>query len=102
MSRFTLTERLDECLVLETKFGKLLCWKVRDDAEYKEFSIDLIANDGKEYQVACIGTNEQGDDPCFGDDRIHVHVWDGQRPDDIESFYMDPCGDGFYYGPEEE
>ena len=55
MSRFTLTEHLDECMVLETKFGKLVAWVVRNDEDFKEFAIDLIGNDGKEYQVACNG-----------------------------------------------
>lgn len=102
MSRFTLTERLEDTLVLETKFGKLVCWKVRDDEDYKEFSIDLIANDGKEYQVATIGTNEGSDDPHYNDDMVHAYIWNGQHPDDPADFYMDPHGDGWYYDAKEE
>lgn len=101
MTRFTLTELMDDALVLETKFGKLVCWKVRDDEDYKEFSIDLIGNDGREFQVATIGTCENSDDPHFNDDMIHAYIWDGQHPDDIESFYMDPHGDGYYYDAKE-
>ena len=101
MGEFTVGRLADEKMVLDTKFGKLVCWKVRDDEDYREFSIDLIANDGKEYQVATIGTNECSDDPHFNDDRIHVYVWGGQHPEDPEEFYMDPHGDGWYYDPEE-
>jgi len=102
MGRFTLTERFGDSLVLDTKFGKLICWKVRDDDEYKEFSIDLIANDGKEYQVATIGTNESSDDPHYNDDMVHAYIWDGQHEDVAADFYMDPNGDGYYYDPKED
>ena len=103
MSRFTLTEHFDECLVLETKFGKLVAWVVRDDEDFKEFAIDLIGNDGKEYQVACIGTEERDFGDGFECSRfIHSYLWDGHHPDDIESYYMDPHGDGWYYDAKED
>ena len=102
MASFRLSDHMTDKLVLETKLGKLVCWKVRDDEGYKEFAIDLIANDGKEYQVATIGTNEGSDDPHFNDDMVHAYIWDGQHPDDPEQFYMDPHGDGFYFDPKEE
>ena len=101
MGRFTLTERMDECLVLETKFGKLVCWKVRDDEDYREFAIDLIGNDGREYQVATIGTCENSDDPHFNDDMVHVYTWDGQHEDCAGQLYMNPHGDGWYYDAKE-
>lgn len=87
---------VQEKLVLDTKFGRLVCWKVRDDEDYKEFSIDLIANDGREYQVACIGTNEGSNDPHFNDDMVHVYAWNGQHEDCADQLYMDPHGDGWY------
>jgi len=114
MAAFTLTERFGDSLVLDTKFGKLVCWKVRDDEEYKEFSIDLIANDGKEYQVATIGTDEHGfyESPFLSKEcieklrkrhaSIHTYLWDGNGEDSCESFFMDPHGDGYYYDPKEE
>lgn len=101
MTRFTLTERLDEALVLDTKFGKLVCWKVRDDEDYKEFAIDLIANDGKEYQVATIGTNE-GFNDLHCDNLVHIYAWDGHYEDCAGELYMDPHGDGWYYDAKEE
>ena len=102
MGRFTLTERIEDALVLETKFGKLVCWKVRDDEDYREFSIDLIASDGKEFQVATIGTCENSDDPHFNDDMIHIYGWNGQNQDCSDQLYMDPHGDGYYYDPKED
>lgn len=104
MSRFYLAEIIDsnDTLVLETKFGKLVCWKVRDDEEYKEFAIDLMANDGREYQVATIGTIEWSNDPHYNDDMMHAYIWNGQHPEDPASFFMDPHGDGWYYDPKEE
>ena len=103
MTRFNLSDiPSSEKLELQTKFGTLVAWVVRDDEDYKEFAIDLIANDGKEYQVACIGTDEYSDDPHYNDDKVHIYTWDGHDPDCCHQEYMDPNGEGYYYGPEEE
>ena len=91
----------NERMVLECKFGKLVCEVVRDDDEYKEFAIDLISTDGKEYQIAVIGTNECGDDPHYNDDMVHVYVWNGHSDDCCSQFYMDPHGEGYYFDPKE-
>lgn len=93
---------ISEKVQLNCKFGKLVCWKSREDEDYREFSIDLIAEDGREYQVATIGTNEYSDDPHFNDDKVHIYLWDGQRSEDPSWQYMDPHGDGWYYNPNEE
>lgn len=101
MGRFALTEHLDDALVLHTKFGKLVAWVVQDDSYYKEFAVDLIANDGKEYQVAVIGTDENGGDTDM--DKVHVYLWDGIEADDPDCcFYMNLHGDGWYFDPKEE
>ena len=92
----------NERIVLPCKFGKLVCEVVRDDEDYKEFAIDLHRSDGKEYQVAVIGTNESSDDPHFNDDMVHVYAWDGQHEDCSYHVYMDPSGDGWYFDQEEK
>ena len=91
----------NESMVLECKFGKLVCEVMRDDEDYREFAIDLIADDGKKYQVAVIGTNERGDDSDFNDDMVHVYAWNGRQEDCAADFYMDPHGDGYYCDQEE-
>ena len=108
MTRFNLSQ-VGQKMVLETKLGKLVCWVVRDDEEYKEFAVDLIAKDGREYQVATIGTNEY---PFYASpflegerleesrrrhDCVHIYTWDGHDTDSTGDLYMDPTGDGYYY-----
>lgn len=114
MSEYTVDKLADEKLELHTKFGRLVCWKVRDDEEYKEFEIDLVTDDGREYQVACIGTNERDYEPFGGftdkvdetlekqSRMVHVFAWDGNDEDCTELLYMDPHGDGYYYDAREE
>lgn len=85
----------NERMVLDTKFGKLVC-EVMSDGDYKEFAIDLVRPDGRAYQVAVVGTNEHSDDPHYNDDMVHVYTWDGQYEDCAEQFYMDPNGEGWY------
>ena len=102
MSEYTVDKLAgDEKLELHTKFGRLVCWVVQNNESYKEFAIDLVTDDGKEYQVATIGTNEYGNNPRFNDDMVHAYIWDGQHEEDPTSFYMDPHGDGYYYEKEE-
>ena len=102
MSEYTVGKLAKEKLELDTKFGRLVCWMVRDDEDYKEFAIDLVTHDGREYQVATIGTNEGSDDPHFNDDMIHAYIWDGQHEEEPRQLYMDPHGDGYYYDAREE
>ena len=102
MSEYTVDRLADEKLELHTKFGRLVCWKVRDDEGYMEFAIDLVTKDGREYQVATIGTCENSNDPHFNDDMVHAYIWNGQHEEEPTSFYMDPHGDGYYYDAREE
>lgn len=90
--------QMNDRLVLDTKFGKLVCEVVRDD-EYKEFAIDLYRNDGKAVQVAVIGTDEGGGDTDM--DRIHTYLWDGENADGPDAcYYTEPFGEG-WWGEEE-
>ena len=88
----------NERLVLDTKFGKLVCEVVRDDDDYREFAIDLYRNDGKAVQVCVVGTNEY--DEVSGDDMVHVNLWDGEHEDCCATHHVKPFGDG-WWGEEE-
>jgi hypothetical protein len=103
----------NERLVLECKFGKLVCEVVRDDDEYKEFAIDLHRNDGKVVQVCVVGTNEG--DPFLADwmtlkqkieaernsHMVHIDLWDGDDQDCCGRFHTKPFGDGWCEEEEE-
>lgn len=98
----------NERMVLECKFGKLVCEVVRNDDEYKEFAIDLYRNDGKAVQVAVIGTDEY---EMWKPERlnhierkqhsmVHVYYWDGEDEDCYGQHFVEPFGDG-WWGEEE-
>ena len=89
---------------LPCKFGTLVCEVTRADEDYREFSIDLVRNDGHEVQIACIGTNENDEGlSLFSDeelrqyrDMVHVYLWNGESQDCCGEHYVAPFGDGYY------
>lgn len=83
-------------LVLHTKFGKLVCEVMRDDADYKEFAIDLYRKDGKAVQILVVGTDEYTDDPCTSSNKVHTYIYDGEDADVAADFYTEPFGDGWW------
>lgn len=99
-------------MVLECKFGKLVCDVMRDDDEYKEFAIDLYRNDGKVVQVCVVGTVESEHEYCdaFSADAnrelakyhgmVHTCLYDGEDPDSCQRLYTEPYGGG-WWGEEE-
>ena len=91
--------RDNERMVLECKFGKLVCEVVRYDEDYREFAIDLYRNDGKVTQVCVVGTYESAAWTEVGDDKVHVDLWDGESEDCCKRHYVEPYGDG-YWGEE--
>lgn len=98
----------NERLVLECKFGKLVCEVVRDDEDYKEFAIDLYRNDGKAVQVCVVGTDEgklhvadwmkpeQQIEAVRNFRMVHVSLWDGDDQDCCKVHYVEPYGDGWW------
>lgn len=86
----------NERMVLECKFGKLVCEVVRDDEEYKEFAIDLYRNDGKAVQVCVVGTNERDQGHFFDKTCIHVDLWNGEDQDCDSRHYTESFGNGWW------
>ena len=102
MKDYTVGNLAKERLELKCKFGTLIAWVVRDDDEYKEIEVDLVANDGKEYQVACIGTDEYEFEGNEFASKVHTYLWNGMQEEVAKDYYMDPCGEGYYYDPKED
>ena len=98
----------NERIVLDTKFGKLVCEVVRDDEDYKEFAIDLYRNDGKAVQVCVVGTDEHEWERTdwFDDEtnrkfeeqngKVHIYMSDGESQDCEGSWYVEPYGEGWW------
>lgn len=92
-------------VVLDCKFGEIVCEVVRSDEDYRELEVDLVRPDGRAYQVCIVGTNENEDGLQFMDppareryrDNLHIHYWDGHDEDQCdEGIFLDPEGEGFY------
>jgi len=87
-------EQDNERMVLDTKFGKLVCEVMVDSEDYKEFAIDLYRNDGKAVQVCVVGTYEY--DKASDGDKVHVNLWDGENVDCCATHHVEPYGNGWW------
>lgn len=84
-------------LVLDCKFGKLVCEIVRADEDYREFAVDLYRNDGKVVQVCVVGTYESDVwEEAIGEDKVHVDLWNGEDEDCCDRHYVEPFGGGWW------
>lgn len=82
-----------KALVMKTSLGDLIVYPGGDPGIYDEFSIDLIAPDGRYLQVACVGVAEDRN----GSPELHVYAWDGLEEFSVSETILDVGDDSYWY-----
>ena len=85
-------------------FGRLIAYPTGDPGIFDEIEIDLLTDDGRVLQLACVGVDEEnieGYDGLFGPpdgyQPMHAYTWNGIDECVQAENYIEVSDDSFWY-----